>query len=132
LAACGGELDEARSNQLGGRDDLHVAELPHVVVPPAEGTPADEDIGGALDQPFPADYPLAVVAVAAGLDVRLVHRRTSLLDLQEQRVSPAAALQEHQIDPHAPRPPPPPPGGPRAPTEKRGRGARRSSARVSR
>src|SRR5215467_647502 len=63
-AACGGELGEAGSNQLGGRDDLHVAELPHVVVPPAEGAPADEDIGGALDQPFPADYPLAVVVMA--------------------------------------------------------------------
>ena len=28
LAARGGELDEARSDQPGGRDDLHVAELP--------------------------------------------------------------------------------------------------------
>src|SRR5215470_15774657 len=63
LAACGGELGEARGNQLGGRNDLHIAELPNVVVPPAQRAPSDEDVGGALDQPFPADDPLAMVAV---------------------------------------------------------------------
>jgi hypothetical protein len=41
--------------------------------------------------------------VAAGLGVRLIHRRPGLLDLQEQRVGAGAALQQHQVDlhPHA-------------------------------
>ena len=53
-----------------------------------------------------ADHPLAVAVVAAGLGVGLVHRRPSLLHLQEQRVGTSPALQEHQIDlhPHAAHP----------------------------
>ena len=35
-AARGGELGQAGGDQLSGRDDLHVAELPDVVVPPVE------------------------------------------------------------------------------------------------
>ena len=33
--------------------------------------------------------------------MRLVHRRPGLLDLQEQRIGAAAALEQHQVDPHA-------------------------------
>ena len=65
--------------------------------------PAHEDVGGALDQPFPVDHPGAVVVVAAGPGVGLVDRGPGLFDLQEQRVGPGAALHEHQVDlhPHA-------------------------------
>ena len=84
LPACGGELDQARGDQLGARNNLHVTELPHVVVLPVQRAPADEDVSGALEQPLSVDYPSAVVAVAAGLGVSLVGRRAGLLDLQEQ------------------------------------------------
>src|SRR5580704_17509376 len=87
LAARGSELEESGGDQFGGRDDLHVTELPHVVVLAVERAPADEDVGGALDQPFPVDHPGTVVVVAAGLSVGLIYRRPGLLDLQEQRVS---------------------------------------------
>ena len=70
---------------------------------PWQRAPADEDVGGALDQPFAVDHPRAVVVVAAGLGVGLIYRRPGLLDLQEQRVGAAAALEQHQVDlhPHA-------------------------------
>src|SRR5262249_17986413 len=48
LAARGGELGEPRGDQVGSRDDLHVAELPHVVVPAVQRAPADEDVARAL------------------------------------------------------------------------------------
>src|SRR3984885_15866217 len=63
LAAGGGELDQTRGYQLGAGDDLHVAELPHVVVLPVQRSPADEDVGGALELPLPADHARAVIAV---------------------------------------------------------------------
>src|SRR5450631_444662 len=103
LAARGGELSEARGDQLRARDDLHVAELPYVIVLAAERAPPGENVGGALNEPLAADHPRAVVAVLAGLGVGLIHGRPGLLDLQEQRVGAAAALQQHQVDlhPHA-------------------------------
>src|SRR6185437_1981804 len=101
LAARGRELDQAGSDQVGGRDDLHVAELPDVIVPPVERAPAGENVGGALDQPFAADHPLAVAAVATRPGIGLVYGRSSLLDLQEQWVDPGSALQQHQVDLHA-------------------------------
>ncbi len=106
LAARGSELDKAGGNQLGGRDDLHVAELPDVIVLPVQRAPADEDVGGALDQPLAADHPRAVTPVAAGAGMGLVHRRSGLLDLKEQRVGAGAALKQHQVDlhPHAAHP----------------------------
>src|SRR5882724_3212527 len=84
LAACGRELDQAGGDQVCGRDDLHVAELPDVIVLPVERAPAGENVRGALDQPLAVDYPLAVAAVATRLGIGLVYRRSSLLDLQEQ------------------------------------------------
>src|SRR5689334_24906464 len=94
LAACGRELDQAGGDQVSGRDDLHVAELPDVIVLPVEGAPAGEDVGGALDQPLAADYPLAMAAVAARLGIGLVDRRPGLLGLQEQWVEAGPALEQ--------------------------------------
>ncbi len=106
LAAGGGELDQAGRDQLGGRDDLHVAELPDVVVLPVQRAPADEDVGGALQQSLAVDHSLAVIGVIAGAGVGLVHRGPGLLDLKEQRVGAGAALEQHQVDlhPHAAHP----------------------------
>jgi hypothetical protein len=101
LAACGRELDQAGGDQVGGRDDLHVAELPDVIVVPVERAPAGENVGGALDQSLAADHPLAVAAVATRLSMSLVYRRSSLLDLQEQWIGAGTALQQHQVDLHA-------------------------------
>ena len=101
LAAGGGELNQDGGEQPDVEDDLHVAELPHVVVPALERAPADEDVGRALQRPLSGDHPGAVVIVLAGAEVGLVHRRTGLLDLQEQGVVAAAALKEGQVDPHA-------------------------------
>jgi len=95
LAAGGGELDQAGRDQLGGPDDLHVAELPDVVVLAVQRAPAHEDVGGALDQPLAVDHPRAVIVVDARAGVRLVHRRPGLLDLKEQRVGTGAALEQH-------------------------------------
>ena len=101
LAANGGDLDQVGGDESDARDDLHVAELAHIVVPSVQRAPADEDVGGALQGPFPPDHPLAMVFMAAWPGVRLVHRGSRLLDLEEQRVVAAAALEQHQIDPHA-------------------------------
>ena len=100
LAAGGGELPEPRGDQLAVGDDLHVPELAHVVVVAAPGGPTDEDVRGALHQPLALDDPAAMVVVAARPAVRLVHRRSRLLDLQEQRVIAVAALQQDQVYPH--------------------------------
>src|SRR4030095_2325117 len=93
VAACGGELDEPRREEVRARDDLHVPKLADVVVLAAERSPADEDVGRALAAPLAVDYPGPVVVVPAGSGVRLVHGRAGLLDLEEQRVVTAAALQ---------------------------------------
>ena len=100
LAAGGGELDQARRDQLGGRDDLHVAELPDVVVLAVQRAPADEDVGGALHQPLAVDHPLAVIDLHARASMALVHGPPGLLDLKEQRVGAGAALEQHQVDLH--------------------------------
>ena len=42
-----------------------------------------------------------MIVVAAGAEARLIYRRCGLLDLQEQRVAAAAALEEDQIYAHA-------------------------------
>jgi len=103
LAAGGGELDQAGRDQLGGRNDLHVAELADVVVLAVQPAPADEEVGGALQQPLAADHSLAVIGVDAGAGVSLVYCRPGLLDLQEQGVGGGAALEQDQVDlhPHA-------------------------------
>jgi hypothetical protein len=101
FTAGGSELDQTRGDQLCGRDDLHVAELPHVVVPAVQRAPADEYVGGALHHPLAVDHPRAVMVMAAGPVRCLIDGRSRLLGLEEQWVSTAAALQEHQVDPHA-------------------------------
>src|SRR6201985_1261206 len=80
LAARGRELNQAGGDQVGGRDDLHVAELPDVIVPPVERAPAGENVGGALDQPLAADHPLAVAAVGTRPRITLAYGRAGLLD----------------------------------------------------
>src|SRR5436305_1247179 len=101
LAARGREVDEPRRDQLGGRNDLHVAELPHVVVPAVQRAPSDEDVRGALGQPLTGDHPRPVVLVHARVAVCCIDRWTSLLDLQEQGVGPGTTLEEHQVDHHS-------------------------------
>ena len=100
-AARGGERDQHRSDQVGGRDDLHVAVLAHVEVTAAEGAPTDEDVGGALHHALAGDDALAVVGVGARVGVRLVDRGSGLLALQEQGIGPGASGEEHQVDDHA-------------------------------
>jgi hypothetical protein len=101
LATRGSELGKPGRDEFRGRDDLHVAELANVVILTVQRAPSDEDVGGTLDQPLSLDHPCPVTGGAARLGVFLVHRRPSLLDLQEQRVRTGAPLQEHQIDSHA-------------------------------
>src|SRR3954452_13327957 len=100
LGAGGGELCEPRADQLAIGDDLHVSELPHVVVVTAPRGPTDEDVRGALHQPLALDDPTAMVGVAARPATRLIHRRPCLLDLQKQRVIPVAAHQQGQVYAH--------------------------------
>ena len=100
LAAGGGELDQDGREQLDIGDDLHVAELPHIVVPALERAPANKDVGRALQNPLACDHPGAVARVLAGAKVGLVHRGAGLLDLQEEGVVATAALEQRQIDPH--------------------------------
>src|SRR3984885_14768120 len=100
-AAGGGELGKPRRDQLGARDDLHVPELAHVVVVALHAAPADEDVGGALQQPLARDDPFAVAGVGAGLGVGLVDGGPGLLDLQEQRGGAGAALKQDEVDAHA-------------------------------
>ncbi len=66
-----------------------------------EGRPADEDVGGRLDQALAGHHPLAVGGVDGRAEVGLVGRGTRLLALQEERVVAAAPLEEHEVDAHA-------------------------------
>ena len=100
LAAGGRELTEDRGDQLQLRDDLHVAELAHVVVVAVQRPPAGEDVGGVLEEPLAVDHPGALAGMEARLRVGLVDRRPGLLDLQKQGIRAGAALEQHQIDPH--------------------------------
>ena len=49
--------------------------------------------------PSTTRWPWLAYRLAA--EVRLVHRRAGLLDLQEQRIRLVRALQQHQVHPHA-------------------------------
>jgi hypothetical protein len=55
----------------------------------------------ALQRPLAGDHPGPMIVVPAAAEAGLIYRRTGLLDLQEQRVAAAAALEEGQIDAHA-------------------------------
>src|SRR5215475_3912514 len=65
FAACGRELGEPWRDQVDSRDDLHVAELAHVVVLAVQRAPSDEDVGGTLDKPLAFDNPFAMILEAA-------------------------------------------------------------------
>ena len=94
------EVHEVRGDPLGVRDDLHVAELPTVEVRALNGRPPDEDVGGALDEQLPRDHPFPVIAVRARAEVRFVDRRTGLLDLEEERIVPVAAVEQDEVHAH--------------------------------
>ncbi len=90
-----------RGDQVGGRDDLHVAVLAHVEVAAGQRAPTDEDVGCALHHPLPGDDALPMVVVVALVRVRLVDRGSGLLELQEEWVGPGASREEHEVDDHA-------------------------------
>src|ERR1700722_704235 len=81
-----------RRHRLGLEGELPVAQLPDVEVPDdpvrswIEPQPAKEDVARRLHQPLALDHSLALVLEPAGASELAQHRRTSLLDLQEQRV----------------------------------------------
>ena len=101
VAACGGELGEDGRDEVGRRDDLHVAVLAHVVVAAGQRTPADEDVRRALHHPLAGDDASAMVVVLAGVRARLVDGRPGLLALQEERVGTRTTREEHQVHDHA-------------------------------
>ena len=69
-------------------------------MPTLERPPADEDVGRTLDQALPGDDALTVMDELARSGRRLIDRRTSLLDLEEQGVSPASTLEQDQVHAH--------------------------------
>jgi hypothetical protein len=77
-----------RFHDLYDRLDLHVAQLPKVIVAaPVAVRPAEKDVTCRLHQPLANDDSLAVVVVHAPARKRLEHRRACLFDLQEQRIA---------------------------------------------
>ena len=87
--------------QRGGVDrvqrdgPLHVAELPDVVLPAVDGRPAEQGVADRLQRLLVLHHPLSLVGVQGGLavDVLRQHRPAGLLELQEEHVVGAAALQ---------------------------------------
>ncbi len=59
----------------------------HLPVAAWDAGPAEEDVGGRLQQALALDHAPAVMLVVARADERLEHRGAGLLDLQEQRVA---------------------------------------------
>src|SRR4051794_10526431 len=93
----GVELQPEGGHGLDHRRPLHVPELTPVVVAvdlDARG-PAEEDVGNSLHEPLPFDDPLTWSGIAASRQMCFENRARSLLDLEEQRVSAVAALQQH-------------------------------------
>ena len=79
LAASAREFDQDWSDEIDAGDDLHVAELAHIVVPSVQGAPADENVGGALQglllQGWRADQiVVAGDSAGGGLSVMLAQR----------------------------------------------------------
>src|SRR5215831_17900851 len=76
-----------RGEELGQRLELHVAELPYVEVGAlGPDSPAQKEIAGRLHEALTDHYPLAAVGVGRGAHVRLEHRTTRLLHLQEEGI----------------------------------------------
>jgi hypothetical protein len=84
------------------RRAFHVSQLARVEVaflPAAK--PAEEDVTRGLHQPLPGHDAVSVVLVDARWRVAFQYRRSRLLDLEEQRVVLAAALEQHNESPGA-------------------------------
>ncbi len=74
---------------------LHVAQLaPVEVALLGPGHPAEEDVARGLGEALAADDPAPVVAVRAGVQVRLEDGGAGLLDLEDQRVAVVAAFEQ--------------------------------------
>ena len=82
-----------------GHGALHVPELAHVVLVSVEGGPAQQRIADRLQRLLVLHHPLALVGVPGGLTVHVAgqDRPAGLLQLQEQHVVGAAALQQRDV-----------------------------------
>ena len=78
---------------------LHVPELADVVLVPVEGGPAEQRIADRLQRLLVFHHPLALVGVPGGLTVNVggQDRPSRLLQLQEQHVVGAAALEQGDV-----------------------------------
>ena len=78
---------------------LHVPELPDVVLPLADGGPAEERVAHRLQGLLVLHHPLALVSVPGRVAVHVLgqHRPARLLQLEEQHVVGAAALEQRHV-----------------------------------
>ena len=96
-------LQHERGHQFDERRTLHVTKLSPVQVTVGLHAfrPAQEDVTGRLHRSLPLHDPFAGVGVAALRQVVLQDRSRCLLDLQEQRISSVATLEQHDERPGA-------------------------------
>src|SRR5436190_7296651 len=85
--------EAAVAEALDAHGQLHIPQLAHIEVDGSNPGPAEKDIAGRLHEKLSADDSLGVTEIGTRPEVRLVHRRLRLLDLQEQRV---ALLTSHE------------------------------------
>ena len=88
-----------RAERVHRDGSLHIAELPHVELPPGHGRPAQQRVADRLQSLLILHHPLTLVGVpcAVAVNVPRDDRASSLLQLQEQHVVGAAALAQHHV-----------------------------------